>query len=209
MPRAVKSRTSLPGHSKAARKQVQPVDEDSFMPAAGGADTEMTGVDEPQVEEPEEKVEEPAAVRPPKQKKADKAYAKREALIAKITAGQNPYSKSHNRRLKRAAKPENNLVASLNEVKEVLHQVESDEDEAEESDRAEEVVKAKEGGGKGKEKLTAKKRQRVLSAEATRMPAILSNPAFASDPFATIRLHTMNTLQTATHAKPKAKKGKK
>lgn len=38
------------------------------------------------------------------------------------------------------------------------------------------------------------------------MPAILSNPAFASDPFATIRLHTLNTMvQQKIAAKPKAK----
>lgn len=45
--------------------------------------------------------------------------------------------------------------------------------------------------------------------EAARLPAVMSNPAFKSDPFATIRLHTLNTLATVKHDKAKpAKKTK-
>jgi hypothetical protein len=77
-----------------------------------------------------------------------------------ITAGASPYSKSHNRRAKRAARPSENLVTNLTEVEDVLEQlrVQAEEEEEEQVQAAEKVVL----GGKGQEKLTAKKRQRVL-----------------------------------------------
>jgi hypothetical protein len=93
-----------------------------------------------------------------------------------LNASTAPYSKSHNRRLRRAARPQNNLVTTLQEVEAVLPSIEpafdmSDEAdafevEAEEAEEYEEAETAASGkgktGGKGKEKLTAKKRQRVL-----------------------------------------------
>jgi len=91
--------------------------------------------------------------------------------FAEITAGATPYSKSHNRRLKRAAKPENNLVTSLSsvtkELEEMAPQSDSDSDEERETDDEPKTVPGKIGkgvgeGGKGQEKLTAKKRSRVL-----------------------------------------------
>lgn len=123
----------------------------------------------------EEETEEETSVRPPtKQKKSDKLYARREALLAstflpctsqaradrlvrvEITEGTNPYSKSHNRRLKKAARPSEHLVTSLGEVENVLEEVRV---AAQGREEEEEVVLE---GGKGKEKMTAKKRQRVL-----------------------------------------------
>ncbi|BGP39173.1 hypothetical protein JCM10449v2_003111 [Rhodotorula kratochvilovae] len=153
-----------------------------------------------------------------KQTKADKAYNRRKELLNKITASASPYSKSHARRVRRAAQPENNLVASLAEVEAVLPQLSDDEGSAGEDGEGDEYAmddeeaqgqaqKAK-TGGKGQEKLTAKKRQRVLTAESARLPAIIKNEAFAASPFATIRQHTLNTLlaqKNAPAAKPKAK----
>lgn len=95
---------------------------------------------------------------------------------AELNASTTPYSKSHNRRLRRAARPQDNLVTTLQEVEAVLPSIEPafdmpDEDEfvyeAEGGEGEEEATAAPGGpkaktGGKGKEKLTAKKRQRVL-----------------------------------------------
>lgn len=36
------------------------------------------------------------------------------------------------------------------------------------------------------------------NAEAMRMPAVMANPAFAKNPFATIRLHTQVSCSLAT-----------
>lgn len=93
--------------------------------------------------------------------------------FAEITAGATPYSKSHNRRLKRGAKPENNLVASLSSVTKELEEMQPEPESDGEGDSEEEERKAPRPvpgtvgkgvgeGGKGQEKLTAKKRSRVL-----------------------------------------------
>lgn len=98
--------------------------------------------------------------------------------IPELNASTTPYSKSHNRRIRRAARPQNNLVTTLQEVEADLPSIEpafdmpEEDDEGDESfggsaaEEAEEDAPAagKKGttGGKGKEKLTAKKRQRVL-----------------------------------------------
>lgn len=80
-------------------------------------------------------------------------------MLAKITDGVSPYSKSHNRRIKKQARPDQHLVTNLAEVDNVLEQMSAAvEVEAEENEDVEEVL----AGGKGKEKLTAKKRNRVL-----------------------------------------------
>lgn len=99
-------------------------------------------------------------------------------LFAELNASTAPYSKSHNRRLRRAARPQNNLVTTLQEVEAVLpsiepafemsdeadaFEVEAEGAEAEEYEQAGTATSGKgKTGGKGKEKLTAKKRQRVL-----------------------------------------------
>lgn len=49
--------------------------------------------------------------------------------------------------------------------------------------------------------------------EAARMPAVLANSSFAAKPWETIRLHTLNTMETfkpppKPKAAPKAKKGR-
>ncbi|KAK4055529.1 hypothetical protein OIV83_000075 [Microbotryomycetes sp. JL201] len=138
---------------------------------------------------------------------------------AEINASQQPYSKSHARRVRRAQKASNNLVTSLKDVRDELSLVESQEPSSRQSGKkvnkqdidtdagsereqvpdVETETKAK-TGGKGQPKLTAKKRSKVLSTESARLPAVLANPAFAANPFATIRTHTMNTMSTHKQA---------
>ena len=159
----------------------------------------------------------------------DQADALTLSTHTEVNASTTPYSKSHARRLRRHAQPANNLVASLAEVEAVLPDVDADrgsvvdedDDEAAQYEMGDETEGAK-AKGKGKEKLTAKKRQRVLyvppsllltplllfilssltlsyvfghsTAESARLPAIIKNEQFAKSPFATIRQHTLNTL---------------
>lgn len=233
MPRPTRTRTSLPGHSRAAKLKPDAVVtapdglDDSYMMApeemapiaavkAAAAASEPSRATE--LAEHAEEAEEPREHKH-KQTKAEKAYNKRKQLLEKLNASTAPYSKSHNRRLRRAARPQNNLVTTLQEVEAVLPSIEpafdlSDEADAfeveAEEEEYEEAGTAASGkgktGGKGKEKLTAKKRQRVLTAESTRLPAIIKNESFAASPFATIRQHTLNTL--AMQKNPPAKKAK-
>ncbi|SCV70833.1 BQ2448_3595 [Microbotryum intermedium] len=171
---------------------------------------------------------------PSKPTKALKQHLKRQALLEKITSSQQPYSKSHARRLKRASKPENNLVSDLKQVESALPVVSEttttmgpedalgmngDVDETVEGDG--DVGKEQEGverfvgtlGSQGNEKLTAKKRSRVLRSEASRLPAVLTNKEFKKDAFAAIRLHMMNQIkaekQGRTEQGKKKKKGNK
>ncbi|EGU12895.1 hypothetical protein RTG_00934 [Rhodotorula toruloides ATCC 204091] len=218
MPRPTRARTSLPSHSRSAKLKAAAAPDgldDSYMmapeemapiaavkaAAAEAAETESFADDE----EPEQKEAVSEASVKPKQTKAEKAHARRKELLDNDTT---PYSKSHARRLRRAAKPQNNLVASLTEVEAVLPSIEPEEQDGDEYGMYDEEVPAKsKTGGKGKEKLTAKKRQRVLTTESARLPAIIKNESFASSPFATIRQHTLNTLITQTNP-PLPKKGK-
>ncbi|GAA5894483.1 hypothetical protein JCM8208_006254 [Rhodotorula glutinis] len=212
MPRPTRQRTSLPGHARAAQPthSIQPDDlADSYMMSTEemapiAAVKAAAALLPPPPTEPEHTDEADPA--PHKQTKAQKAYNRRKELLDKVAASTTPYSKSHARRLRRHAQPANNLVASLAEVEAVLPDVDGaegegsgpeDDDEGryEMVDEAEvQGGQAKGKGGKGKEKLTAKKRQRVLTAESARLPAIIKNEQFAKSPFATIRQHTLNTL---------------
>lgn len=98
-----------------------------------------------------------------------------------ITAGQSPYSKSHARRVRRAQKASNNLVASMADVRQELSLVEAADrepsrtatrNEEEKDDPAQGEYDEKQPrdghqartntGGKGQPKLTAKKRSKVL-----------------------------------------------
>ncbi|GAA6031181.1 hypothetical protein JCM8097_004047 [Rhodosporidiobolus ruineniae] len=222
-----RTRTSLPGHSKAPK--AQPAKQQAPMPD-DLTDDYMMQPDEMQpisaqlavkeaVDERSPFEQEEQQARPVKERvtKAEKAYNKRKALLEKLSASATPYSKSHARRLRRAAKPENNLVASLNDVEALLPTVtplqpERGEDEDEDGDAGmeeeDEVEEKKMKDGKGKERLTAKKRQRVLTAESARLPAIIKNESFAASPFATIRQHTLNTLVTQKNP-PLQQQGKK
>lgn len=59
-------------------------------------------------------------------------------------------------------------------------------------------------------------RETCRSNESTRLPAILANSSFSKSPFATIRMHTLNTMaaqkaadSTGTGGASKKKKGGK
>lgn len=158
-------------------------------PAAAAAD------DDEEDEAEESTTTEPTLSRPPtKQKKSDKLYARREALLAspsrsfpssslslplfcpltlpsllaEITAGSNPYSKSHVRRQKRAERPTENLITGLEDVRAALvgegqlGEGEGEREGEKEQAGSKEATENIGEKGKGKEKLTSRKRARVL-----------------------------------------------
>ncbi|GAA5892747.1 Slx9p [Sporobolomyces salmoneus] len=234
MPRVSRTRTSLPGHSKSA-KQISTPDalDDSYMmdpaemapiqaprsiePSSSTASATVTAAEVPL----DEVAKKHSSDSKPRLTKSEKAQLKRQNLLDQINQRATPYSKSHSRRLKRAARPESNLVTSLSDVQDVLPSLEPDFEEpgqSEEEGEGDEMQDDQEpqgkkagNGGKGKEKLTAKKRQRVLTNESTRLPAILANSSFSKSPFATIRMHTLNTMaaQKAQQEAAAMTKGKK
>ncbi|SCZ98928.1 BZ3500_MvSof-1268-A1-R1_Chr7-1g09318 [Microbotryum saponariae] len=245
MPRPTQQRRSLPAHSKAAsrhgatRSTVQ--DDDLIGLSAGDQlmrprDTQPAKIpfdDESRNDDDEALDEDPALSStttpgrpfPAKQTKATKQHLKRQALLDQITSSQQPYSKSHARRMKRAAKPENNLVADLRQVEQALPPTSWTTtslmgdalgmQHGEEVEQEDVDVGMEEGGvrglkgGKGKEKLTAKKRSRVLESEASRLPAVLTNKDFKKDAFAAIRLHMMNQIEAEKETRSKEGQGRK
>ncbi|TNY17867.1 hypothetical protein DMC30DRAFT_409775 [Rhodotorula diobovata] len=244
-PRPTRQRTSLPSHSRSAQLVAPDALADSYSMSSHEM-APIAAVKAAQLAQlPAQLVDDEQGPPKPKQTKADKAYHRRKELLDKVTASATPYSKSHARRLRRHAQPANNLVASLAEVEAVLPHLGDDDDdegasageeEGEEEEGAEgyeddameggQGKKAKTGGGKGREKLTAKKRQRVLlhplytaqhthvapprdsTTESARLPAIIKNDAFAKSPFATIRQHTLNTLIAQKDAPGLGQQGK-
>ncbi|TFK41047.1 ribosome biogenesis protein SLX9-domain-containing protein [Crucibulum laeve] len=136
--------------------------------------------------------------------KKQKQQLKREALLQKLEGSKSPYSKSHNRRLKRKANEQ--IAGGLDDIQAVITALDdtapsqpSDEHAQSDSMTTEgEKAKAnpkigKIGEGKGVP-LSKRQRKRALQLERVRHPLILTNSHFSSNPFETIRLHAQNTL---------------
>ncbi|KAF5377451.1 hypothetical protein D9615_005306 [Tricholomella constricta] len=136
-------------------------------------------------------------------KKKEKMQAKHEAFLERLETSSSPYSKSHARRVKRKAKEQiaNGLsemqvaIAALDEDIPITVQ-ESVKNAAESSQEPLYNAHVKPGMiGEGKKvPLSKSQRKRALQMEQVRHPLILSNPAFAANPFQTIRTHAQNTL---------------
>ncbi|GAA5834067.1 hypothetical protein JCM5353_002054 [Sporobolomyces roseus] len=237
MPRPTRTRTSLPGHSKSAvpvktistpdaiddsymmdPTEMAPIQAPRFIQSESSTNATEITMDEPTTLNLKPQSHEPSL---PRMTKAEKAQAKRQNLLDQINQRSQPYSKSHNRRLKRSQRPSANLVTSLSDFQDVLPSIEPEFEEPSGEGEDEGIViedeeEYKLKDGKGREKLTAKKRQRVLSSESTRLPAILANSNFSQSPFATIRMHTLNTMaaqkaaaSTGSGGASKKKKGGK
>lgn len=154
-------------------------------------------------------------------KKKEKQAMKHEALLQKLEASSrsSPYSKSHERRLKRKAKEQ--VANGLDEIQDALAAVAQDldvdilapsavsgtaggDDEDMDADslvadgisKPKAKKKSKAGLiGEGKNNpLSKSQRKRALQAERLRVPMILSNPDYTTNPFQTIRTHAENTL---------------
>uniref|UniRef100_D8PKR6 Ribosome biogenesis protein SLX9 n=2 Tax=Schizophyllum commune (strain H4-8 / FGSC 9210) TaxID=578458 RepID=D8PKR6_SCHCM len=158
-------------------------------------------------------------------KKKEKLQAKKEAFLQRLSSSHSPYSKSHERRLKRKAREQ--LASGMGEIQAVVDALEGEQSEVQTigeagadeqqsrpksgkngdqdstamntttSDEPKKKRKAKAGiiGEGRKEPLSKAQRKRALQAEKMRHPLILSNPSFAANPFKTIRTHAENTLE--------------
>ncbi|KAF5374794.1 hypothetical protein D9758_000162 [Tetrapyrgos nigripes] len=138
-------------------------------------------------------------------KKKDKLQSKRDAFLQRLEFTGSPYSKSHQRRLKRKAREQ--LGQGLNDIKAVLQAVDKAEESAavttenaqnlessqQSSSNKPKIKPGQIGEGKGST-LSSSQRKQVLRVERLRMPLIMSNPQFSSNPFQTIRTHAQNTL---------------
>ncbi|KAK7058865.1 hypothetical protein VNI00_001489 [Paramarasmius palmivorus] len=132
-------------------------------------------------------------------KKVGKQQLKREALLSRLELTQSPYSKSHQRRMKRKAREQ--IANGLNEMQDAIASLEDTEESPKEEvkDNPEKVTskpKTKSGQiGEGKGvTLSTQQRKRILQAERLRHPLILQNSQFSANPFETIRTHAQNTL---------------
>ncbi|KAI0660406.1 ribosome biogenesis protein SLX9-domain-containing protein [Cubamyces menziesii] len=141
----------------------------------------------------------------PALKKKEKQALKHELFLKRLEQSRSPYSKSHERRLKRKAKEQ--VAGGMGDIKAAISAVEEDIPVAvknsiadESGTDATEGPKAKPkpkpgqiGEGKGAP-LSKNQRKRALQLERMRIPLILATPEFAANPFQTIRTHAQNTL---------------
>ncbi|KAI0715268.1 ribosome biogenesis protein SLX9-domain-containing protein [Earliella scabrosa] len=143
----------------------------------------------------------------PTLKKKEKQALKHELFVQRLEQSRSPYSKSHERRLKRKAREQ--VAGGMGEIKAAISAVEDDIPTAVQNSVAADTddasgpdpshpkkVKPKPGQiGEGKgAPLTKNQRKRALQVERMRIPMILATPEFAANPFQTIRTHAQNTL---------------
>ncbi|KAI0639733.1 ribosome biogenesis protein SLX9-domain-containing protein [Trametes polyzona] len=146
----------------------------------------------------------------PAMKKKEKLALKHELFLKRLEQSRSPYSKSHERRLKR--KEREQVAGGMNDIKAAISAVEdaipeavqntiaADTEDAPEEQQQQQQPKSKAkpkpgliGEGKGAP-LSKNQRKRALQVERTRIPLILATPEFAANPFQTIRTHAQNTL---------------
>ncbi|KAI0734572.1 ribosome biogenesis protein SLX9-domain-containing protein [Fomitopsis betulina] len=135
--------------------------------------------------------------------KKEKQALKHELFLRRLEASRSPYSKSHGRRLKRKAKEQvagglSDMQAAIEELDDEMPPAVVQSSAKEDEEQTSKPSKARAtpgviGEGKGAP-LSKNQRKRALQLEKARIPMILSNPAFASNPFETIRTHAQNTL---------------
>lgn len=150
-------------------------------------------------------------------KKKEKLAVKKDAFLNRLAlsdSSSHPYSKSHARRMKR--KEREQVAGGLSDIKDAIGDLLGDEAPSEtiaesnkkaakrkqtemdvEGDEEPKKTKTVQAGviGQGKSTtLTKAQRKRALELERLRHPRILSNPAYSSNPFETIRTHAQNTL---------------
>ncbi|KAH9847388.1 ribosome biogenesis protein SLX9-domain-containing protein [Lenzites betulinus] len=144
----------------------------------------------------------------PTMKKKEKQALKHELFIKRLEQSRSPYSKSHERRVKRKAKEQ--VAGGMGDMTAAIFAVEdaipvavqntiaagAEEPDATEEPQAQARAKPKPGQiGEGKGvPLSKNQRKRALQVERMRIPLILATPEFAANPFQTIRTHAQNTL---------------
>ncbi|KDQ30683.1 hypothetical protein PLEOSDRAFT_1074969 [Pleurotus ostreatus PC15] len=140
-----------------------------------------------------------ATDKPPSFTKREKQQLKHEAFLQRLESAQTPYSKSHNRRMKRKAKEQ--VAGGLSSMHEAISIMAEEAGLPQDDLKADSLstvqpARAKSGQiGQGKSvPLSNAQRKRALELEKLRQPLILSTPQFAASPFQTIRQHATNSL---------------
>ncbi|KAG6832443.1 hypothetical protein H0H92_001489 [Tricholoma furcatifolium] len=136
----------------------------------------------------------------PALRKKEKMQARHDAFLQRLDLTSSPYSKSHARRMKRKAKEQ--IANGLGEMQSAITALDQDtaQTDSKESNvnaTSNEPRKPLKSGmiGEGKNApLSKSQRKRALQLEQVRLPLILGNPDFASNPFQAIRTHAQNTL---------------
>jgi len=127
----------------------------------------------------------------------------------RLQASQSPYSRSHNRRLKRKEKQQ--LGSGMSDLNAALGALDDPAEEVHRpgittarrrgtTDAKPRVKPGQIGEGKG-DPLTKAQRKKALLTERLRISLVQSTPEFSKNPFETIRLHAQNTL--VPHEPPK------
>ncbi|WWC90496.1 uncharacterized protein L201_005432 [Kwoniella dendrophila CBS 6074] len=88
-----------------------------------------------------------------------------------------------------------NSISSRNKKSRDKKKQEEEEEEKEKKRKQIQREKGKIGEGKGKT-LDEKKRRNVIQEASQRIPAVISHPAYKTNPWATIREHVGNTIAT-------------
>ncbi|KZV75534.1 hypothetical protein PENSPDRAFT_673771 [Peniophora sp. CONT] len=136
----------------------------------------------------------------PSLKKKEKRQLKHELFIQRLEETRAPYSKSHNRRIKRKEREEiaGGALKGLSSVLSQLDDPPAASAPATDADTESEPQRARPRPGQigeGKSApLSKAQRKKALKVEKFRLPLIMQNPEFAANPFATIRTHAQNTL---------------
>ncbi|CEL55383.1 hypothetical protein RSOLAG1IB_01393 [Rhizoctonia solani AG-1 IB] len=138
--------------------------------------------------------------------KKEKQQAKHEQLIQRLAADTSPYSRSHNRRLKR--KQKSMLSTDLQSVQKALDTIAEDLIPAAEtrSGIADHTpLRSKQtpgmiGEGKGVT-LTKRQRKRALELERLRQSTIMTNTDYRQNPFDAIRRHAQSSLLSHENGK--------
>ncbi|KAI0830642.1 ribosome biogenesis protein SLX9-domain-containing protein [Trametes gibbosa] len=152
----------------------------------------------------------------PIMKKKEKQALKHELFLKRLEQSRSPYSKSHERRLKRKAKEQvaggmDDITAAIFAVEDAIptavqNTIAADAQEPAGTDEPRTQARTKPqpgqiGEGKGVP-LSKNQRKRALQVERMRIPLILATPEFSANPFQTIRTHAQNTL--VKHEPPSA-----
>ncbi|KAJ8521459.1 hypothetical protein ONZ45_g1870 [Pleurotus djamor] len=125
-------------------------------------------------------------------KKKKKERLKHDAFLQRLESSQTPYSKSHNRRIKRKAKEQ--VAGGLSSMQAALALVEQPEDTSQANGPSQPTPRPGQiGQGKPAPKSKSQ-RKRALEVEKLRQPLIRSTPEFVANPFQTIRIHASNSL---------------
>lgn len=144
-------------------------------------------------------------------KKKDKMKARHDAFVNRLASTSVPYARPGEQEGKRKRERKSNqpLLSGMADMNSALDSIFTDDD----GEEWEGLKTLPERGkkqrlqmiGESTTKMTSAQMKRVLREEQKRLPLIQQHPAFAANPFATIRLHAGNTLVQHNRIKEAAK----